>query len=63
MKDILFEAWAYCDMEDKSTAFMLHYMVDKANIDFWEVIDFITENSEKDIWYKENPDWFKKYQN
>lgn len=63
VKNKLFEAWAYCDMKDKSTDFMLDYMQVEANIDLDEVLDFIDENSDaRSEWYKQNPEWFKKYE-
>lgn len=44
-KDKLFEAWQYCDSNDKSTEFMLQYMQDTANVDLDCVIKFIKHNS------------------
>ena len=46
-KQLLFEAWQYCDNEDKSTAFMLEYMQDIANVDLDCVINFIQKNGDK----------------
>ena len=61
--DKLFEAWAYCDMKDKSTEFMLEYMQDVSGLDMDDVLDFITNNSEKrQDWYERNPNWWKKYE-
>jgi len=63
-KDRLFTAWAYCDEYDKSTEFMLEYMQDFANVDLDCVLDFLQKTSDKtrDEWYKNNPDWYKKYE-
>ena len=62
-KDKLFEAWAYCDMKDKSTEFMLSYMSDFVpSWDDSDVCDWIQKNSSKRTdWYNKNPDWYKKY--
>ena len=46
-KKILFDAWQYCDDNDKSTEFMLQYMQDVAGVDFDCVIKFIQDNSKK----------------
>jgi hypothetical protein len=46
-KQLLFEAWQYCDNEDKSTEFMLQYMQDVANVDLDCVINFIQRNRDK----------------
>lgn len=40
-KDLLTEAYNYCDENDKSTEFMLQYMQDFANVDLDTVLDFI----------------------
>lgn len=54
----LFEAWAYCDEEDKSTEFMIQYMQDIAEVDLDCVLNFIDRKSDlRQQWYKENPDW------
>jgi hypothetical protein len=42
-KQLLKEAWMYCDEEDKSTEFMLEYMQDYANVDLDCVINFIAK--------------------
>lgn len=61
-KDLLFEAWAYCDWQDKSTEFMFQYMQDVANVSLDEVLNFIKKESKnRKEWYNNNPDWFKKY--
>jgi hypothetical protein len=53
-KDKLFEAWAYCDEEDKSTEFMLQYMQDSAKVNLDTVLKFIetTSDSDRRAWYK-----------
>lgn len=60
----LMEAWAWCDMEDKSTEFMLTYMADI--VPSWDESDvadwmFPITDKERTAWYEANPDWFKKY--
>ena len=40
-KTLLAEAWKYCDINDKSTEFMLAYMGDIANVDLDCVISFL----------------------
>lgn len=45
-KEKLFEAWDYCDKNDKSTEFMLQYMQDTADVDLDCVINFITKHSD-----------------
>ena len=65
-KSKLFEAWAYCDWKDTSTEFMLTYMADL--VDSWDesdVADWIFDLPEgaRAEWYKNNPDWTKKYEN
>ena len=62
-KNKLFEAWAYADMEDKSTEWMIAYMQDFAQVDHDTVTDFIfNEGKNRSQWYKENPNWFMKYE-
>lgn len=41
----LLDAWAYCDEEDKSTEFMLQYMSDMANVDYDDVVTWITSKA------------------
>lgn len=41
----LLEAWHYCDENDKSTAFMLQYMQDVANVDLDYVVNFIEKTT------------------
>ena len=47
-KEKLFEAWAYCDENDKSTEFMLQYMQDYAGVDIDCVSNFITKTTDKE---------------
>ena len=47
-KEMLFEAWQYCDDEDKSTEFMIQYMQDMANVDFDCVMDFIEDTTDEE---------------
>ncbi len=53
-KQKLFEAWQFCDDNDKSTEFMLQYMQDYANVDEDCVINFIekTTDEERTKWIK-----------
>jgi len=53
-KQKLFEAWQFCDDNDKSTEFMLLYMQDFANVDEDCVINFIekTTDEERTQWIK-----------
>ena len=44
----LFEAWQYCDDEDKSTEFMLEYMQDFAGVDLDCVMNFIHKTTDED---------------
>ena len=50
-KEALITAWNYCDIEDKSTEFMLAYMADFACLDYDDVVSFVTtyERTEKDF--------------
>lgn len=62
-ENILFEAWAYCDWKDKSTEFMIEYMIDVSGQDFDTVLDFIgTKGDKRAEWYQNNPDWTSKYE-
>ena len=45
IKEILFDAWDYCDDKDKSTEFMLQYMQNMARVNLDTVLRFIQENS------------------
>ena len=40
-KELLTEAWQYCDENDKSSEFMLQYMQDAANVNLDCVINFL----------------------
>ena len=53
-KSKLFEAWQYCDDNDKSTEFMLQYMQDFAGVDLDCVINFLqkTKDEERTNWIK-----------
>lgn len=42
-KEILFDAWDYCDDEDKSTEFMFQYMSDMAGVDYDDVVQFVVD--------------------
>jgi hypothetical protein len=54
-KDKLFEAWQYCDDEDKSTEFMFEYMQDFAGVNLDCVINFLEKTTSK-----QRIDWLKK---
>ena len=55
-KNKLFEAWQYCDDNDKSTEYMLQYMQDYAGVDLDCVINFMqkTTDEERINWIKNN---------
>ena len=44
-KERLFDAWDYCDKNDKSTEFMLQYMQDIADVELDCVLKFIAKYS------------------
>ena len=50
----LLAAWQYCDDEDKSTEFMIQFMMDNAKVDMDCVVNFIekTTDKERDEWLK-----------
>ena len=52
-KDALFEAWAFCDEEDKSTEFMFQYMADTAGVEYDVAVDFVVNTTEEQRkkWY------------
>ena len=52
----LFEAWQYCDDNDKSTEFMLQYMQDFAGVDLDCVINFMqkTTDEQRQKWIENN---------
>ena len=53
-KNILLEAWQYCDDNDKSTEFMLQYMQDVAGVDLDCVINFLEKTN-----YGQRLNWIK----
>lgn len=55
-RELLFEAWAWCDQEDKSTEFMFVYMADVAGVSYDRAVDFVMETTteERLAWYKKN---------
>lgn len=40
-KEVLMDAWDWCDDKDKSTEFMLQYMADMAGVEYDDVVLFI----------------------
>ena len=63
-KNALFEAWAYCDLKEKSTSFMLQYMQDRGGVSLDYVLLFVEKESEnRKEWYSENKNWTDKYNN
>ena len=50
----LLAAWQYCDDEDKSTEFMIQFMMDNAKVDMDCVVNFLkkTTDKERDEWLK-----------
>jgi len=58
MKDItrnrLLAAWQYCDDEDKSTEFMIQFMMDNAKVDMDCVVNFIEKTTDE-----ERVEWLK----
>lgn len=54
-KQLILEAWEYCDEEDKSTEFMLQYMSDVSGVDYEKVVEYITSKkstTDRDNYYK-----------
>ncbi len=47
-KNKLMEAWAYCNENDKSTAFMMQYMQDVAGVDHDYVLNFLEVTTSTD---------------
>ena len=47
-KALLTQAQEYCDVNDKSTEFMLQYMQDFAEVDLDAVLEFLQEQEEID---------------
>ena len=43
-KQLILDAWAYCDEEDKSTEFMLAYMSDVSEVSYDEVVEYVVSN-------------------
>lgn len=54
----LFAAWQYCDDEDKSTEFMLQFMMDNAKVDMDCVVNFIENTTDE-----ERTEWLKNLEN
>lgn len=50
----LINAWIWCDIEDKSTEFMLQYMADSAKVTFDRAVDFVQE-------YTRTPEDYRLY--
>lgn len=46
-RQLLLEAWSYCDKHDKSTEFMLQFMQDMAGVDLDCVINFLEKEERK----------------
>ena len=53
-KNKLLAAWQYCDDEDKSTEFMIQFMMDNANVDMDCVVNFIEKTTDE-----ERVEWLK----
>ena len=53
-KNKLLAAWQYCDDEDKSTEFMIQFMMDNAKVDMDCVVNFMnkTPDEERVEWLK-----------
>jgi hypothetical protein len=45
VKQVLVEAWNWCDVQDKSTEFMFQYMADSARIDYDDVVTFVCDTT------------------
>ena len=54
-KQLLLEAHAYCDDEDKSTEFMIEYMQDFANVDLDCVMKYL-----QTVTLKERQDYYDR---
>ena len=50
----LLAAWQYCDDEDKSTEFMIQFMMDNAKVDMDCVVNFIEKTTDE-----ERVEWLK----
>ena len=57
-KNRLLAAWQYCDDEDKSTEFMLQFMMDNAKVDMDCVVNFIENTTDE-----ERTEWLKNLDN
>lgn len=55
-KEIILDAWIYCDEEDKSTEFMLQYMSNASKVNYDEVVEYIVSKESK----KDRIKYFKK---
>ena len=53
-KNKLLAAWQYCDDEDKSTEFMIQFMMDNAKVDMDCVVNFIEKTTDE-----ERVEWLK----
>lgn len=48
-KESILDAWDWCDDRDKSTNFMLQYMMDVSGLSYDEVVDYVvSDRAEKD---------------
>ena len=54
-REMLFEAWDYCDTNDKSTEFMFQYMADTADVEYDEAVDFVVSTS-----FEKRQEWYRK---
>lgn len=50
----LLAAWQYCDDEDKSTEFMIQFMMDNTKVDMDCVVNFIEKTTDE-----ERVEWLK----
>ena len=62
-KSKLFAAWAWCDLNDKSTEFMLQFMCDEANIEYDRAVAFVvdTTTQQRVDWYSLHPNWLEDW--
>jgi hypothetical protein len=54
-KEKLFQAWAWCDEEDKSTEFMFQFMADSAGVSYDTAVTFVCDTTEE-----ERNDWYER---
>lgn len=47
-EDLLYDAWDYCNIEEKSTEFMIQYMQDYANVSLEVVLQFLHQQAQKE---------------